>query len=90
MYLKKLQTLQFWCFQHKVQIGIRKHFCQDFRAKLVSDPIFVSFHLSLYFYLIMQCRSKVRFIGGLEGGGGEQSRVPKACGARGVRGHAAP
>ena len=70
MYLKKLQTLQFWCFQHKVQIGIREHFCQDFGAKLVSDPIFVSFHFSLYFYLIMQCRSKVRFIGGGGGGGG--------------------
>ena len=64
MCLKKLQTLQFWCFQHKVQIGIREHFCQDFKAKLVSDPIFVSFHFSLYFYLVMQCRSKVRFIGG--------------------------
>ena len=26
MYLKKLQTFQFWCFQRKVQIGIREHF----------------------------------------------------------------
>ena len=53
MYLKRLQTLQFWCFQHKVQIGIREPFCQDFRANLVSDPIFVSFHFSLYCYLVM-------------------------------------
>ena len=69
MYLKK-----FWCFQHEVQIGVREHFYQDFRAKLVSDPIFVSFHFSLYCYQVMQCRRKVRFIGG----GGVQSRVPKA------------
>ena len=40
-------------------------------AKLVSDPIFVSFHFSLYFYLIMQCRSKGRFIGVWGGGGGK-------------------
>ena len=31
---------------------------------VVRDPIFVSFHFSLYCYLIMQCRSKVGFFGG--------------------------
>ena len=73
MYLKK-----FWRFQHKVQIGSREHFYQDFRAKLASDPIFVQFFsYSLYCYLIMYGRRKVRFIGG-GGGGGGQSRVPKA------------
>ena len=76
MYLKKLQALQFWCFQHKVQIGIRKQFYQDFRAKLVGDPIFVSFHFSLYFYLIMQCRTPGLdfFFGGGEGGGNHKCR----------------
>ena len=30
--------------EHNVQIGIREHFYQDLQVKLVSDPIFVSFH----------------------------------------------
>ena len=78
MYLKKLQRLQFWCFQRKVQIGIREHFYQDFRAKLrCKRSYFCFFHFSLYCYLIMQCRSKVRFFWG------GQSRVPKAWVARG-------
>ena len=46
MYLRVLQTLQFCCYQ--VQIDIGEHSYQDFSAKLVTDPIFVSFHFSLY------------------------------------------
>ena len=79
MYLKK-----FWRFQHKVQIGIREHFYQDFRAKLVSDPIFVPFHFSLYCYLIMQCRRKVRFIGRGGGGNDEFRRLELLMGSGGM------
>ena len=53
MYLRVLQTLQFCCYQHKVQIDIGEHSYRDFSTKLVSDPIFVSFHFSLYCFLTM-------------------------------------
>ena len=50
MYLRVLQTLQFCCYQHKVQIAIREHFYQDFRAKLVRARSYFCF-FSFFFLL---------------------------------------
>ena len=60
MYLGVLQTLQFCCYQHKVQIDIGEHSYQDFRAKLVSDPI-----LSLFLFIflsIVSCATEENII----------------------------
>ena len=45
--------------EHNVQIGVCEYFFQDYRAKLVSDPTFVSLHLLVEFDLaatLYKCR----------------------------------